>query len=396
LAVFGIAPISVYQKVYNARNNAAEATTPHSCGDIMSALPRCERRRLGLEEPDWKLHHGSISEGDGTTRRTTRGGGNGRPVLERVSHGHHVPETVVLDSDTTGGDDPSSMTSVADNESSENGTPPAAATAKKKPINSRVIVEVGQLERAFKNFPCPSCEEPLELKIRTVCIASSIELVCNNKECSYISDFERPLPTSIHEADDDKYERMTDYAVNVLYVLGFISVGDGSTEAGRLLGLLGLPNDTTMMNRSFGIIEQRIGRFVRELCDEILTSNMQEEAKLSMNEFDYNVWKMWTEDASLGPIPADRMPQIDASYDMAWQQKGSGHVYNSQSGHGSLFGRYTRKIIGLVVKSKLCSYCSSFKRMNPDDPVPHHQCWKNHEGSSGSMHGIKWRRAGPC
>jgi hypothetical protein len=148
-----------------------------------------------------------------------------------------------------------------------------------------------------------------------------------------------------------------------------------------------------MMNRSFGIIEDRIGCFVRQLCDEIIVSNMDEEAKLSMNECDYNVWKMWTADeTTIGQVPVDRMPKIDASYDMAWQQKGSGHQYNSQSGHGSLFGRYSWKIIGLVIKSKLCNYCEAFKKMNPDvEEIPEHQCWKNHDGSSGSKHGIKWR-----
>jgi hypothetical protein len=50
--------------------------------------------------------------------------------------------------------------------------------------------------------------------------------------------------TTIH--DDDGYERIMDQALNVLYVLGFITMGDGHTEAARLLGFCGLPNDTTM------------------------------------------------------------------------------------------------------------------------------------------------------
>jgi hypothetical protein len=139
------------------------------------------------------------------------------------------------------------------------------------------------------------------------------------------------------------------------------------------------------MNRSFGIIEERIGPFIRRLCDDIIAKNLELEAKLSMNEIDFNIWKMWKNDESLGVMPSDRMPQIDASYDMAWQQKGSGHVYNSQSGHGSLFGRYSRKIIGLVIKSKLCCLCTSWNKKTPDIPVTEHRCWKNHEGSSGSM-----------
>jgi hypothetical protein len=336
-----------------------------------------ESRRLALEEDDWNLLVGS-STGAPLTR--TRGGG--RPVVEEV---------VVVDEEQE-----SATATVADEEEStepdesmeeEEETPTAVARRRKskKPPHSRVILQVSQLEQAFQHYPCPECEEYLELKLRTVCIATTIELICNNKDCSYVCNFDEPTKTTMHEDDPHHYERMTDYAINVLYVLGFISVGDAHTEAGRMLGLLGLPNDTTMMNRSFSIIEDRIGPYLRELCADILSENMNEEARLSMNEIDYNIWKMWSADPTLGPLPTERMPQIDASYDMAWQQKGSGHVYNSQSGHGTLFGRHSRKIIGLVIKSKLCCYCNTFTRKHPDTEVPLHLCWKNHVGSSGSM-----------
>ena len=39
-----------------------------------------------------------------------------------------------------------------------------------------------------------------------------------------------------------KQKALTDYSLNVLFVLGFLSVGDGGSEAQRLLGLCGLPN----------------------------------------------------------------------------------------------------------------------------------------------------------
>jgi hypothetical protein len=46
---------------------------------MSEVLPRCERQRLGLEEDDWKLNVGSS-----VTLSQTRGGGNGRPDLERT------------------------------------------------------------------------------------------------------------------------------------------------------------------------------------------------------------------------------------------------------------------------------------------------------------------------
>jgi hypothetical protein len=82
-----------------------------------------------------------------------------------------------------------------------------------------------------------------------------------------------------------------------------------------------------------------------------------------------------------------RLPRLDASYDMAWQQKGSGHQYNSMSGHGCLIGSLTRRIIGMVIKSKLCNRCNVAKKKDPTlaDGDHNNICWKNHTGTSGSM-----------
>jgi hypothetical protein len=293
-------------------------------------LGRSELKRLASNELDWQ------NLAIGTRSSRTRAGAT---ELGRQS----VPEVIDVANDDNETNEESQLTATTatteDTTQTEDPTDSVEVIVK-KPTHSRVILEVSQLQQAFACRPCPECGEALELKLRTVCIASSIELICNNIDCSYQCNFNRPSPTTMHINDKyNSYERMTDYAANVLYVLGLVSVGDGATEAGRLLGLMGLPNDTTMMNRSFGMIEERVGRFVRKMCDEIIKENVDAEAKLSMEEFDYNVWKMWVNDPSLCPIPVDRLPKLDASYDMAWQQKGSGHQYNSMSGHGSSRGR---------------------------------------------------------
>jgi hypothetical protein len=71
-----------------------------------------------------------------------------------------------------------------------------------------------------------------------------------NPDCGYIDNMNPPAAADINVSQrfhrEDGKERMSDYAINLLYVLGFLSCGDGGTEAGRVLGLLGLPNDTTM------------------------------------------------------------------------------------------------------------------------------------------------------
>ena len=49
---------------------------------------------------------------------------------------------------------------------------------------------------------------------------------------------------------------------------------------------------------------------------------------------------------------------------------------------------HSRKVIALVIKSKTCGVCTTWKKKNPDldeNMMPDHTCWKNHVGSSGSM-----------
>jgi hypothetical protein len=68
------------------------------------------------------------------------------------------------------------------------------------------------------------------------------------KDCGYIDVSNLPATAEIGAKVDDR-NRSTDYSINVLYVLEFLSSGDGCTEASKMLGILGLPNDTTMQSK---------------------------------------------------------------------------------------------------------------------------------------------------
>jgi hypothetical protein len=252
------------------------------------------------------------------------------------------------------------------------------------------------LVEAFEsNARCKECnrEGTLSMTVKTVCLASSLVISCTNRACGYIFHAKPAAQASVAVKRDNR-ERSTDYAINVLYVLGLIGSGDGCTEAGRLLGLLGLPNDTTMESRSFTIIEERIGPAIRNVTDNILHENLIEEVKLSMERSvlqDDNDFHLWNE--ALDPLfpmqlSMAKYGRIDVSYDMAWQQRSSGHRYNSPSGHALFVGALTRKPIALVIKSKVCTFCSTCKKKHPDLPVPVHECWKTHDGSSKAMEPI--------
>jgi hypothetical protein len=224
--------------------------------------------------------------------------------------------------------------------------------------------------------------------LSTLCLASTVSLDCSNEICGYTHDSGTgTLEATIGIQDHRKGDRSTDYAINVLWVLGFISVGDGCTEAARLLGLLGLPNDTTMESRSFTIIEERISPYIHRLTDEILHENLTEEVRRTVTPEVFQLWKSSTVEGVDSLLP-HQYPKLDASYDMAWQQRNSGNTYNSPSGHALYMGGKTRKPISLCIKSKLCNICSAWTS-NSKNPVgidpPPHQCTKNHDGTSGSM-----------
>jgi len=292
------------------------------------------------------------------------------------------------DEDEDVGSDEEYAPSSSDTDDSETEADDLAPENTGKPPATRVILEVDSLTNMiYKLSKCPDCNGPIDVDIKTTCIASHVKAACLNVECGYILHSDPPAPATMHEKSNDNYHRTTDYAVNVLCVLGMMCNGNGCSEAAKMLGLLGLPNDTTMEGRSFHIIEERIGRIIRELTDETLLENLIEEARLSMeNQSDFDTWKRSIDPtiATAPFLPKERYPRINCCSDMAWQQKGSGHTHNSPSGHSLMFGHHTRKLV-YQVKSKLCNYCSAFKKRNPNVDVPPHDCCKNHDGSSNQM-----------
>jgi hypothetical protein len=136
--------------------------------------------------------------------------------------------------------------------------PEPTDTPKKKPSNSRVFLEIDQIDKIIGQLACRECGEPVKATVKSICIASSICIECTNESCDFLYHPQAPAATTILLARGDNFERSTDYAINVLYVLGFMAMGDRCTEASRLLGILGLPNDTTMKGRSFSIIQERV------------------------------------------------------------------------------------------------------------------------------------------
>jgi hypothetical protein len=124
-------------------------------------------------------------------------------------------------------------------------------------------------------------------------------ITCKNSKYGYIFHSQPAAPASDipYRTAEDNREHMTDTAVNVLYVLGIVAWGDGGKEAGRMLGLLGLPNDTTMEGGSFGIIEERICPVIWKLAKQVLHENLEDEVQRTIEanggEQDNSDFKFW-------------------------------------------------------------------------------------------------------
>uniref|UniRef100_A0A8W8LRA9 Mutator-like transposase domain-containing protein n=1 Tax=Magallana gigas TaxID=29159 RepID=A0A8W8LRA9_MAGGI len=68
---------------------------------------------------------------------------------------------------------------------------------------------------------------------------------------------------------------------------------------------------------------------------------------------------MWTGISLHGSI--NKTWSLSASFDGAWQKRVTGRAYNSLTGHASLFGEKSKKIISFSVKGKECRICAAAK-----------------------------------
>ncbi|XP_062588881.1 uncharacterized protein LOC134250534 isoform X2 [Saccostrea cucullata] len=74
---------------------------------------------------------------------------------------------------------------------------------------------------------------------------------------------------------------------------------------------------------------------------------------------------------------------ISVSVDGGWQKRGSGRSYDSLTGHCSMMGACTGKVIDYSVRNKSCKICENAERKKTS-PAPH-DCTRNWTGSSKSM-----------
>jgi hypothetical protein len=257
--------------------------TDRSMSRATSRVTKLESHRLSSRESGWRLSGSNT----GPTLHRTRGGGNGRPNLKRDEASIVMDES--SDEDEEGEWDEAYEDS--EEESSDNDYEEF-----EKPKPTRLLLEHDATMKFIeKNSRCRECYSQVIVESQTICLASHLVIKCSSEDCGYVDYSEAPSRAKIGETTDN-FARSTDYAVNALYVLSFVANGDGCTEATRLLGLLGLPNDTTMQGRSFGIIEERMSPMIQSVARQILLENLKEEVQATfaaMADKDDNDFQLW-------------------------------------------------------------------------------------------------------
>lgn len=287
----------------------------------------------------------------------------------------------------TGNTTISSLTTATD-------VPPTETKSRLLPPSTRIILEREPLQKQMESYVfCPKCKSNVTVSFPTTCIATGSKITCNNDMCSWINyqgprTADVPLPQT-HQGSA-LIVRNVDFEANVLFVLSFLTSGDGGVEAGRLCGMMGFPNSTTMGPRSFGIIEEYIGPVIRQFADDIVRDNLVAEVReyygSQKDNDDVLLFDLWQQDKL--PIGrTDLWPHLPVTYDMGWQGRASGMQCNSLSGDACFFGGKTRKAIGYIVVSKGCSFCNGWKKQtnHAGIDVPEHDCRRNWYGSSGAM-----------
>ncbi|XP_061175979.1 uncharacterized protein LOC133184928 [Saccostrea echinata] len=217
----------------------------------------------------------------------------------------------------------------------------------------RRIVELGTLVDNLKRG-CAMCGNALQL-VNTIGerkfgLGQVLQIKCTHSTCAHVND----IPTgSKHRVKADMKQYAWD--VNTKLAAGMLNGGYGITHVNALLAALNIPGIT---NRSLKSREREVGEHLEEMAGQSCNKVLQEEMKLSDGD-------------------------ITVSFDGAWQKRGTGRGYNSLTGHASLVGEKTKKIVSFSSKSKKCRICSAASGKGV--PPRKHNCRRNWHGSAKAM-----------
>ena len=243
---------------------------------------------------------------------------------------------------------------------------------------------------------CSSC--PLRLEEVTTCAFTSVlELVCDKcsqkekAEYQHLKYLERKLETQTGNKREilkqqyyrrNKYKKMINlskerriepltidnflrndrrdtvlnYELNVRAIMASFYCGTGGNDIAKAASFLGVPGGKSW-ERSFSRHSPQVSSIIGEVTTKLIDTALIDEIKATLVEklkgSDHDREKVITaflnNDEQNIPGLVKKL-ELTVSYDMGWQKRSTGKVYDSISGHGFMIGCRTGNVIGFRVK----------------------------------------------
>jgi len=155
-----------------------------------------------------------------------------------------------------------------------------------------------------------------------------------------------------------------DFTINIKAMLTAFYLGTGGLDIGGYASFFGLPGGRGW-ERSFhrnspqvhaiviavatSIMEEAmIGEIKATIKEKLEGKYTEEEVDKAMDDFINEKWD---------DVPADILKiGITVSYDMGWNKRSTGKVYDSLSGHAFIIGCRTGNVIGMMVKKRNAAF----------------------------------------
>ena len=234
---------------------------------------------------------------------------------------------------------------------------------------------------------CKDFKERRTLKRRIIKKKEKLKDRNNKKRMRYISS---PLIKDIDNAG--KQRKVTDYAVNIRAIVSSFYVGTGGLDIGLINSCQGIAGSENW-ERAYTRHSKPVMKAIIKVVDEIIRESLNEEVALTIKEklkgkyTDSEIDKLIKKKhaGSITGIDEVDNVRISISFDMGWQKKGTGHTYDSNSGHAYYIGVRSGKVVAMIVYSKKCTTCDIALAMG-EEPMDHDDCVRNYKtGSSKAM-----------
>ena len=198
------------------------------------------------------------------------------------------------------------------------------------------------------------------------------------------------LPSTYEKDRKGHRPRTIDFQCNIRCILSSFYTGTAGLDIANMLAMNGIKGGKSWersFNRSSPFIASKIRNVVKRVIKDALIDeiNATVKEKLEGKYDDEKINNLLHTYHTTGVVPNEIGDiRIAVSFDMGWQKKGTGHNYDSNSGHAYLIGCRTGKVVGMLVYSKKCAKCDTITKYGL--PEEEHDCPYNYRsGSSKAM-----------